>query len=189
VDFIKETAGVERVSLVAHSWGGVVAYEFAAGCPQCIDRMVIIGCPYRTLHSGFAAVADAAIQLAKNGTGWVENRHHLLIAERTYSFEQPVMDWYTAMIARDYPLMPSGVFLEFDDWAYSRLIPEITAPTLLVAGADEYVVDRSDVLCCLDDLGAEEKDLLFIGHAAHLIFLEHDGHRRLNEAVAAWIIP
>src|SRR5580658_6339456 len=41
--FICREQGVDRVSLVAHSWGSIVCGEFAGRCPELVERMVWFG--------------------------------------------------------------------------------------------------------------------------------------------------
>jgi pimeloyl-ACP methyl ester carboxylesterase len=43
VDFIRAHHGVSRLSLIAHSWGTIVAGDFAGRCPARVDRMVFFG--------------------------------------------------------------------------------------------------------------------------------------------------
>jgi len=43
VRFVAGRQGVPRVSLVAHSWGSIVAGAFAGRCPELVDRMVWFG--------------------------------------------------------------------------------------------------------------------------------------------------
>jgi pimeloyl-ACP methyl ester carboxylesterase len=43
VRFICVRQGVPRVSLIAHSWGSVVAGELAGRCPELVDRLVFFG--------------------------------------------------------------------------------------------------------------------------------------------------
>jgi epoxide hydrolase 4 len=44
-----ETSGGSTFTLVAHDWGGVVAWVFAAQHPQMLDRLVIINAPHPTI--------------------------------------------------------------------------------------------------------------------------------------------
>jgi hypothetical protein len=67
-----------------------------------------------------------------------------------------VIDWHKRLATEPYATMPSGVFLESDDWAYSDSIPKVVAPTMIIAGSLEYVVEREDQLACLDALRTEE---------------------------------
>ena len=43
--------GGERFTLVAHDWGGVVAWVFAAMYPDMLDRLVIINAPHPTVFA------------------------------------------------------------------------------------------------------------------------------------------
>jgi epoxide hydrolase 4 len=47
----KELSGGERFTLVAHDWGGVVAWVFAAQHPEMLDRLVIINAPHPTIFT------------------------------------------------------------------------------------------------------------------------------------------
>ncbi|HEX5327979.1 MAG TPA: alpha/beta fold hydrolase [Acetobacteraceae bacterium] len=43
VRFICAHHGVARISLIAHSWGTIVAGRFAGQCPELVDRLVLFG--------------------------------------------------------------------------------------------------------------------------------------------------
>lgn len=43
VRFIGAHHGIDRVSLIAHSWGTIVAGRFAGRCPELVDRLVFFG--------------------------------------------------------------------------------------------------------------------------------------------------
>jgi len=44
-----KTTGNQRFTLVAHDWGGVVAWVFAALHPEMLDRLVIVNAPHPTI--------------------------------------------------------------------------------------------------------------------------------------------
>ena len=44
-----ESSGGDKFTLVAHDWGGVVAWVFAALHPQMLDRLVIVNAPHPTI--------------------------------------------------------------------------------------------------------------------------------------------
>jgi pimeloyl-ACP methyl ester carboxylesterase len=46
-----KTAGGSRFTLVAHDWGGVVAWVFAAVHPEMIDKLVIVNAPHPTVFA------------------------------------------------------------------------------------------------------------------------------------------
>jgi pimeloyl-ACP methyl ester carboxylesterase len=184
---IRAETGAERVGLVGHSWGGIVAAIMAARWPDEVGPLVLIGCPYQRLNREWAAVAGEFIALAKAGECRIPNRHALDVERKLCAFEQEVVDAYRSMVNEKYPTMPAGVFLDLEDLDFSRLVPSVVAPTLLVVGQKETVVDPEDAYRFLEALGSNVKELLFIGDAAHLTFLEKEGHRQLNRAVAGWL--
>jgi pimeloyl-ACP methyl ester carboxylesterase len=46
---ILKTAGQTKFTLVAHDWGGVVAWVFAAQHPDMLDKLVIVNAPHPTI--------------------------------------------------------------------------------------------------------------------------------------------
>jgi pimeloyl-ACP methyl ester carboxylesterase len=46
-----KTAGGSRFTLVAHDWGGVVAWVFAALHPELVDKLVIVNAPHPTVFA------------------------------------------------------------------------------------------------------------------------------------------
>jgi pimeloyl-ACP methyl ester carboxylesterase len=188
IDFIKEKAGVDKVNLVGHSWGGVVAIILAGRFHEDVEGMVVIGSPYKAMHPGFQGAADALIELAKAGVDYIPNTHHLAVADSLYSYDDEVIELYQDWVETMYPMVPTGLLLDMEFYEYSDYVPQIEVPTLLINGANEYVVDFNDAFDFLNDLAADEKDLLTLGNAPHLVFLEKIAHRRLNHAVANWFL-
>jgi pimeloyl-ACP methyl ester carboxylesterase len=188
IDFIKEKAKVDKVNLVGHSWGGVVAIILAGRFQEDVEEMVVIGSPYKAMHPGFQGAADALIALAKAGVDFIPNTHHLTVADSLYSYDDEVIELYQNWVEAMYPMVPTGLLLDMEFYEYSDYVPQIEVPTLLINGANEYVVDFDDAFDFLNDLAAEEKDLLTLGNAPHLVFLEKIAHRRLNQAVANWFL-
>lgn len=48
---VMKTTGGVRFTLVAHDWGGVVAWAFAAAHPEMLDKLVIINAPHPTIFA------------------------------------------------------------------------------------------------------------------------------------------
>jgi pimeloyl-ACP methyl ester carboxylesterase len=46
---VLKTAGGDKFTLVAHDWGGVVAWVFAAQHPAMLDKLVIVNAPHPTV--------------------------------------------------------------------------------------------------------------------------------------------
>jgi pimeloyl-ACP methyl ester carboxylesterase len=58
-----KTTGGEKFTLVAHDWGGVVAWVFAAIHPGMLDKLVIVNAPHPTIF-GRLLTEDSAQQQA-----------------------------------------------------------------------------------------------------------------------------
>jgi len=187
IDFIKSETKVEKVDIVGHSWGAVVAVYLAGKYPEDIGKMVLMGSIYKAVNPQFQGAVNFLIGMAKSGVQQVPNQHYLTVENSLYSHENEVVDYYKALVAQSYPMIPTGPFLDLEFFTYSSYVPGMATPTLLINGVFEYVVDSNDALACLKDLGAEVKDLLTIGNAFHLVALEKEAHLRLNIAVATWL--
>ena len=187
IDFIKNLRHLEKVDIVGHSFGGMVAVCLAGKYPEHVGKIVSIGAPYTVINPSFQPIVDEFVEMANKGIPYVPNKHHLTLEKKLYSYEQKVVDMHKDMVGRSYTEWPTGVFLDLKSLKYSKYIPNISAPTLLINGALEYVVDPDDAVQCLNDLGAKQKALLVIGNAYHLVWLEEIAHRSVNQAVLAWL--
>ena len=67
IDFIKNLRHLEKVDIVGHSFGGMVAVCLTGKYPEYIEKVVLIGCPYKTVHSDFKPVAGEMVEVAKSG--------------------------------------------------------------------------------------------------------------------------
>lgn len=187
IDHIRKLRHVEKVDIVGHSFGGMVAACLAAKCPEYIGKLVLMGCPYKALNQSFQPIAAELIKLAHDGLPYAPNPHHLTIHQFLCSYEQDALDTYKALIDQLYSEWAMGIFLDLEFMNHSKYIPDIVNPTLLINGALENVVDPDDAMRCLNDLGVGEKSLLVIGNAYHLVFLEETAHRILYRAVLGWL--
>lgn len=188
IDFIRSRAGVERVCLVGHSWGGIVSSMAAAARPDSVDSLVLIGMPYRRLHRqfqeriGFMRAAGAPVD------GWMPNPSHLGLEDRLFAHDPEVLDAYKRMVETDYPSIPIGIMDDCQELPHEDSLTQIACPVLVVCGTLETVVDRGDMLDLLDDLRSVQKELAFVGNVGHLAGLEKLAHRRIDRAVADWAL-
>jgi pimeloyl-ACP methyl ester carboxylesterase len=187
VDFIKGRTGATKINIAGHSWGGVVATVFAGRYQDDVERLILIGTPYQAVPEAYAVRLAPLIAMIKNtGLEYIPNTHHLTVASTLFSYEQDVIDLYQDWVNKNYLQVPSGLLLDLENFEHAQYIPQITIPTLLINGENEYVVDFQDAMNCLHDLGSEVKDMIVMGNSSHLIFLEELAHKRLNEAVYGW---
>ena len=196
IDFIKIRSGVEKVDLVGHSWGAGVAAVLADTYKDHIRNVVLIGFPYQKFNPLYP------IPPSLPPFPYVPNLHWQTFRNNLFLYEPEVADYYENMIKTQYASIPTGVLGDGLTFAYKGHVPKITAPTLLINGSREYVVDMNDSANCLNDLGTKNdlgeptskdfqvelnKDLLIIPNAYHLIFLEKVAHTLQNEAVLYWL--
>jgi epoxide hydrolase 4 len=48
---VVRATGHSRARLCGHDWGGVIAWAFAHGCPDMVERLVILNAPHPTLYA------------------------------------------------------------------------------------------------------------------------------------------
>lgn len=48
---IVRSTGRARAHIVGHDWGGVIAWHFAAACPELVDRLVILNAPHPAIFA------------------------------------------------------------------------------------------------------------------------------------------
>jgi pimeloyl-ACP methyl ester carboxylesterase len=138
---------LERVRLIGHSWGGVVAMSFTASYNQRVSSLVVIGGAYfdpkNPLHLFFKWVSWLMIWIIVAGKPLMKKSYKARqAAVRRYTFQPlPIESAETIMhdvIASDnYALektLLSGYEIDF-----KAVCPALTLPTLYVAGERDVV--------------------------------------------------
>jgi pimeloyl-ACP methyl ester carboxylesterase len=196
VRFIRNYHGGAPMSLIAHSWGTMVAGDLAGRCPELIDRMVFFGAiasrPPRSEGTQLPAWRlislqdqwDRFVADVPAGEAPVLSRRHF------DDWGERYLDADPASRTRSPPAVkvPSGAFQDiFDAWS-GRLAYDpglIRAPVMLVRGAwDSYCTD-ADALSLFDALSASplRRDVK-IARATHLIHLEENRYALYRAAQA-----
>jgi pimeloyl-ACP methyl ester carboxylesterase len=160
--------GIERPSILGHSFGGRVAIKLAAAHPQAIDRLVLVDSagvpPPRTVGRRFKRLAsrfgNTVGRLGRPGQA-VRRKIVAGIASADYLNAGPLRDTFLAIVRED--LRP--------------VLPRIKAPTLLIWG-------ESDEDTTLADAHTMEKlipgaRLLVLKNAGHFSYLDQYGRFRL----------
>ena len=160
--------GVERPSILGHSFGGRVAIKLAAAHPEAVDRLVLVdsaGVPPprtagRVLRRGASRFANRVGRLGRPGQA-VRRAIVSRIASPDYLNAGPLRATFLAIVKED--LRPS--------------LARIKAPTLLVWG-------ESDADTTLADARTMEKlipgaRLLILKNAGHFSYLDQYGRFRL----------
>ena len=164
-----QTLGLERPSILGHSFGGRVAIKLAAAHPEALDRLVLVDAagvpPARTLKRRLKSAASRTANAIGRSLGrpgqeirrWIVTR----IASPDYLNAGPLRRTFLAVVRED--LRP--------------VMPRIKAPTLLVWG-------ESDEDTPVADARAMEKlirgaRLLVLKNAGHFSYLDQYGRFRL----------
>jgi len=182
-DALREALGFERWAVLGHSFGGMVALEYAVRHPERVSRLVLLD----TGGEGRLSTEGAAAELARRGAdprkvelvrrwfnGEFEPREMMRILLRigdAYASEPGIRrtltdllrgEWRTKMRAE--PLIFAGRRL-LPGWSAMDRLGRIEAPTLVVAGRDDFIFppDHQQALAA----GIPEASLLLVDRAGH----------------------
>ena len=200
---LREHMGLERMLLLGHSHGGVVGIEYAARHPERVERLVLASTLAR-----FGAEQNAAMETAiaaRSGEPWYDDALAALQTELEGNFEtgRELMDLtlrmmpfyfatygdeeraYIESLAGDelcvdaLRLWEKEIFEHFD--LRSRL-PELTMPTLVIAGSEDFITGPR----AAEDLTAiPGVETIVLDGAGHMIFVE--ARERFREAVLSFL--
>ena len=188
---LREYLGFERWAVLGHSFGGHVALEYALRYPQRVSRLVLVdtgadarwardNAPRVLSERGFSA---ARVELVRRWfTGDFESREYLSIFLRISGAYMPNHGW-RGMVRelaeggwrsriRSESLRFAGRSL-MPGWSVTSRLGEITAPTLVVAGREDFVFPPD----CQRELAAG------IAHA-ELVLVDEAGHNPQDECPA-----
>jgi alpha-beta hydrolase superfamily lysophospholipase len=185
---IVKRSGVTKVSAAGHSSGGTVLMLGACLCPEILDRMMLIGAPYKTINPQFREYAMQVIEAAREpGKDYVPNLHYKDIEKRLDAHDEDVVTWYKNVVEENYSTLPGGIFPSIIENPGASFVPRIQVPTLLFNGAKEYVVEGADSLALFTDIGAQDKGFIVQPNSFHLPYLEKRGHLGLQESIYFWV--
>jgi len=200
IEALRIHAGAERISIVAHSWGGLLGMLYAARHPERVEKLVLVGsmAPSAKLRAEEEEAQraaqdpeDRALIERLRATQAVRDRtpagiEALLIASFRSEFHDPakadelqfaIDDRYADRSRRFAALGP-----ELQDYDVTGELDRIVAPTLLIYGADEPGATRG---------GAElarlipDAELAIIPDAGHFPFIERPA--QFQAKVAAFL--
>jgi proline iminopeptidase len=200
---LRERLGLERMLLFGHSHGGVVAIEYAARHPERVERLVLASTLAR-----FGAEQNAAMETAiaaRAGEPWYDDALAALQTELEGNFEtgRELMDLtlrmmpfyfasygdeeraYIASLAGDelcvdaLRLWEKEIFERFD---LRPRLPELTMPTLVIAGSEDFITGPR----AAEDLAAiPGVETIVLDGVGHMIFVE--ARERFREAVLSFL--
>jgi pimeloyl-ACP methyl ester carboxylesterase len=181
------------LSLVAHSWGTMVAGHFAGRCPELINRMVFFGPIARRSPSAMAPKLPAW-RLITLQDQWDRFTADVPLDEAPVLSRRHFDEWGEGYLRsdpasrdRDPPAVktPSGAFQDiFDAWAGSLSYDpsRVRAPVAIIRGAWDSMCTDADAAWLLDAL-SDARDIK-IPRATHLMHLEENRYALYRETEA-----
>jgi proline iminopeptidase len=191
VEELRQHLALEKILLLGHSHGGIVAQRYAAKYPKRVERLVLVSTAAR-----FGAEAQDAMREGmdkRSGQPWYPDALAALEAEQkgTFSTDEEM----AALVFRELPLyfahfgdaeagyldtmkteplnadtlrlFNKEIFETFDLRADLELIK---APTLVITGEEDFICGP----VCADELveGIKGARKVIVGDSGHMIFVE-----------------
>jgi pimeloyl-ACP methyl ester carboxylesterase len=184
VRFIGARHGIPRLSLIAHSWGCIVAGRFAGRCPRLVERMVWFG-PIAQRSPPAERVKLPAWRLISLRDQWDRftadvpaGELPVLSRDHFATWAEAYLDCDPASRTRSPPAVkvPSGAFQDiFDAWAGELAFDPglVRAHVAIIRGEWDGMCTDADAHWLFEGLSAaaSRRDIK-IGRATHLMLLE-----------------
>ena len=191
VEELREHLGLERINLLGHSHGGVVAIDYAARYPDRVDRLVLASTLARFAQEQMGAMESA--MAAKAGEPWYDDARAALEAEQAVRFandeelgelalrELPFYfarygdseRAYVESLRADVPNADTLRYFNqeiFETFDLRPQLGKITAPTLVVTGEEDFITGP---VCATEiEQGLRNPRKVIITGAGHFVFIE-----------------
>jgi len=194
VDFIRGRQKVSKVSIIAHSWGTLVAGVFATQEPDRVDRLVLYG-PVTLRHQNImvtSALPDynyvTEEEQWKRFSGWAPPNEPPVLEKRHFDILGPAyIDSDPTSHSRNPPSVqvPGGPDADATD-AWNGKFPydpaRIKSPTLIIRGEWETITTDEDAHWLFKALSSApiKRDVL-INRATHVMHLEKNRYQVYRE--------
>jgi pimeloyl-ACP methyl ester carboxylesterase len=187
VDHVAAQTGKSRVSLLAHSWGSMVAGRYASHHPERVDRLAFFG-PIgpRMLQGLPEANSLGAWQLMTTAAQLKRFIEDVPTDHPPVLIEPELAEWAPAYLATDKnsATYPSGPAVKIPTGPQADILaawsggfpydPEkITAPVLVVRGAWDSLMKDADAATLLGRFSSRDKRDVKVSKGTHLMHLEH----------------
>jgi pimeloyl-ACP methyl ester carboxylesterase len=193
VRFILDRHGASRLSLIAHSWGTMVAGDFAGRCPDMVERMVFFG-PIARRAPLTEASRLPAYRLISLQDQWDRFTADVPANEAPVLSRRHFDEWGEAYLDSDPASRdrepaavktPSGAFQDiFDAWAgtisYDPAL--IRAPVAIIRGEWDGMCTDADAAWLRGTIPAARD--VKIPRATHLMHLEENRYALYRKAEA-----
>jgi proline-specific peptidase len=191
VEELRAQLGADRIDLLGHSHGGIVAIAYAAAHPDRVRKLVLASTAARFAEPQKEAMEE--MMTSRSAEPWYEDARAALELEQAGDFEnedelhelvQREMPFYTAALgAREQAYLDAigherpnrdalKLFNEtiFETFDFRPDLPRITAETLVIAGEQDFItgpVSAREIAAALP--GAQ---LELLADCGHFIFVE-----------------
>ncbi|EYC52772.1 hypothetical protein AZ34_03325 [Hylemonella gracilis str. Niagara R] len=187
VDHVRALRGVERVLLLAWSWGTQYGGQFVMAYPEKVARYA----SYAQMHADSPdlktrrprlAVFQRSPYIRITEQGW-KLRFHSLTPDAVN--DPAVMDAFARAAVAAEEKSPTGP--QIDVLTRLPLVDpsRITVPTLMVHGEYDDVADTEGLLPFFAALPNPDKQYVVVPEGGHMLHLQQ-GHRRLQRVLGAW---
>ena len=191
VEELRRHLGLERINLLGHSHGGVVAMDYAARFPGRVEKLILASTLARFAQEQVGAMEAA--MAAKAAEPWYDDARAALEAEQKGDFEtdadlgELAMREFAFYFARygdaerayvdslraDVPNADTLRYFNqeiFETFDLRPQLEQITAPTLVVTGEQDFITGP----VCANDIEASLRDVrkVLIPGAGHFVFVE-----------------
>ena len=184
--------GVEQAVVVGHSMGALVATSLALDYPDAVSRLVVIGgYYYPKLRLDALLIAPNALPVVGDVLRYtataVASRMSLKLAVKAMFAPKEAPSNYLWSVPREMLVRPQQLRANAEDATFmtpaasknAKRYGELRMPVVIIAGADDAIVDPDDHAVRLhkDVAGSELVIAPGVGHMAH--------HDALDEVIAA----
>lgn len=191
-DALREHLGFEEIAVLGHSFGGIIALEYALRYPERLGRLILSGTT-PALDYGEEIEANArrkgasAEQLealgaeAPDEAAW---RHQLRVTGPLYwhSFDADLHARVFAAMVLSIDAHEAGWSM-LEGWDVTPRLGEIRAPTLILVGRDDFITPPSRAKIMHE--GIPNSEMVVLERSGHWAYLEEPD--AYFDAVRGWL--
>ncbi len=195
-----DAAGAKRVTLVAHDWGGILAWRFVMKNIRPLERMIVMNLPHLTRfhqalqekeqrkRSRYAAFFQLPwlpeFVLGRKGAAGVAEAFRGMAIDKS-RFPEEVLDVY-----RENALQP-GALTAMINWYRANVFditfeepgPVIQVPTLMIWGEEDTALGKE--MTYGTDEFVHDFTLRYLPNVSH--WVQQEAPEKVNEIVRAWL--
>jgi proline iminopeptidase len=203
LDELRAHLGLERMLLLGHSHGGVVAAAYAATHPGRVERLILASTLARFGEEQQQAMTEA--MEVRSGEPWYEDAREAIEREQAGDFaddeelqrlavrempfyfaqygeeERKYVEW----LGEERPNKDALQLFNTEVWDVFDLrpdLPKITAPALVITGALDFITGPA---CAADFATIPDQRTVLVEGCGHFILFE--AHDRFRDEVSAFL--